>query len=96
MQLEPSETHSYIGFVAAGQDAFAVVAFLPRTLWGERNSNSKLADFSISRAKVRNSHCGRCRYQSTFTLCLSGWLPLHWFVGGHNLSCQISQAHISI
>jgi hypothetical protein len=69
---EPSETPSYIGFVTAGQDAFAVVAFLAHFMGRMQTQNSKLADFSLSGANVQDSYCRRCRYQSTSTLCPCG------------------------
>ena len=71
---EPSETHSYTEFVANGLDAYAVVPF-PCALYGVNTTQcSKLAVFSISCAEVRNIYCRRCRYQSTSTLTLYGWV----------------------
>ena len=71
---EPSETHSYTEFVANGLDAYAVVPF-PCALYRKNSTQcSKLAVFSISCGEVRNIYCRRCRYQSTSTLTLCGWV----------------------
>ena len=70
---ELSKTHSYVDFAAAGQDAFTRVALL--ALWGECKLKDRLADFSISCAKVRDIYCRRCRHQGMSILCLSRWLP---------------------
>jgi hypothetical protein len=66
-----SETHSYTDFVTAGQDAIALVAFLAHFIRMQTQS-SKLADFSISCAKVRDTCSRRCRYPSTSKLSI--WL----------------------
>ena len=62
-----SDTHSYTDFATAGQDAFALVAFLC-IYGGKQIQSNKLADFSISRAKVHDTYCRRRRHQSTSTL----------------------------
>ena len=65
------ETHFYTDFATAGQDAFALVAFL-NTYWWKQTQSHKLAGFSISCAKFHDTHCRCRRYQSMSTLCLSG------------------------
>jgi hypothetical protein len=48
MQGELSETLHYTDFVAAGQDAIALVPFLAYFVWGMQTHSSELADFGIS------------------------------------------------
>jgi hypothetical protein len=61
-------------FVMAGQDAFAQVNFSYALLGIMQIQSSKIADFNISYASVHDTYCGRCRYQSTSTPSLSGWM----------------------
>ena len=64
------ETHFYTDFIVAGQDAFALVAFLVYFMERIQNQTTKLAGHSISCAKVRALYCRCCRYQSMSTQCL--------------------------
>ena len=61
------EMHFYTDFTMAGQDAFVMVAFLVYFMERMQNLSAKLADLSISCAKVHDLYCRRCRYQSMFT-----------------------------
>ena len=71
MQGELSETHHYTDFVAAGQDAIALVFFLAPFMRGMQAHSNELADFGISYVKGHNTTCRRSRYQGTL-FCLSG------------------------
>jgi len=64
------ETHFYTDFTMAGQDAFAMVAFLMYFMERMQIQSTELADLSISCAKGHDLYCRRCRYQSMFTRSL--------------------------
>jgi hypothetical protein len=74
MQGELSETHSYIDFATAGQDAFARVAFLAQLV---RECKLKEVNLQISALPVPKTsiHIADPAAIKVLTLCLSDWVP---------------------
>jgi hypothetical protein len=71
---ELSETHSYTDFATAGQDAFALVAFLVH-LWGEcklKTANFQMSVFPVPKSMI---HIADAAAIKVCPLCLSGCMP---------------------
>ena len=96
MQGELSETHSYTDFATAGQDAFALVAFLAH-LWGEcklKVVNLQISAFPVPKSMIHIADAAAIKVRPLYVYLVGCLRP--WFVGDHNLSCQVSQARTSI
>ena len=94
-----SEMYSYTDFAMAGQDAYALVAFPAYFMGGNKLKSVNLQISAFPALKVihiADAVAIKVRPHYVYLVGCLTTLVTTWFVGDHNLSCQFSQASISI